>query len=181
MPHMTVEQMEQHGCSKCWYLQKATSWCLRYNCVVDNIARARKWREEQAQALAAGRGKPPSRSERMKAILEKRAAARQAEHEARLALYHEGYSDTEIAEQRGLTQATIRAWRVKHGMAPNKRLKPIERQTLSRCNPEEHARRLAICRECESDREAARRIGIGRTAYQKWRKNNGLPPAREIT
>lgn len=180
MPHMTVEQMEQRGCSKCWYLQKATSWCLRYNCVKDNIARARKWRDEQAQDRADMK-KPAKRNERLEAKKAENAARRAAEHEARLALYREGYSDTEIAERRGVTQSSIRSWRMNQDLPANKRLKPIERQTLSRCNPEEHARRLAICRECDSDREAARRIGIGRTAYQKWRKNNGLPPAREIT
>ena len=170
MPYMTYEQMQEHGCSKCYFLQKATSWCCRSNCVTDQA----KIVDADLRRMAADRaalGKKPLNPSAQKAP-ESRRTASEAEHSRRLELYKQGLPDVAIAKACGVTKKTISNWRgqhklpvIRHGGTP-----PMQER-----DPAEYERRMKVYHTAANDAEAGRLIGLTQSAFRNWRHRYGLP------
>lgn len=180
MPY--INDTAPRGCERCDYYQKATHWCLRYNCVQDNMARAQKWKEERAAQISAAmahidhRGESwlemdRKRKERMAAMFEARMQNKQKRDERRRRLYDLKLPDETIARLEGVSASAIRHWRFDMGLPM---IAPKKPAGLPPVPPAEHARRLEAYNSTSSDGEAARMLCMSLNTFRYWRQGAGL-------
>lgn len=177
MPHVTLTEMEQRGCNRCWYLQKATSWCCRINCVTDNIEREERWRREHSYYYAARHGANWMRIAEKRKIgaekaMETKRRQKRESDEKRRRLYDLGKSDKEIAAALGVSVSTIKNWRHEQDLPNN----APERRGMPPVDEKERQRRLDAYNATNNDRQAADLIGVSYSTFNHWRTRiEGLP------
>lgn len=156
MPY--INDTAPRGCERCEYFQKETHWCLRYNCVQDNMARAQKWKEERAAQISAAMAHIDHRGESWLEMARKRKERMAAMFEA----YNSTSSDGEAARMLCMSLNTFRYWRQTSGLKSK-----YERNAKhgTRLTPEEHARRIAAYNATTSDSKAAALVGLSSKAF----------------
>lgn len=90
------------------------------------------------------------------------------EEARRRVAYEATRSDREAARSLQMNRLTFRQWRIQRGL-PDKGKRVVE------LTPEENRRRLEAYNVSKSSAEAARRLGIGKHAFDKWRRHAHLP------
>lgn len=85
--------------------------------------------------------------------------------ERAMRLYMEGRTDAGIAEDMGVNQTAVFAWRVKNGLPANGKAKIRDKQDMM----------FEMYHEGCSDREIAMEVGVTKNAIASWRYKNGLP------
>lgn len=88
------------------------------------------------------------------------------EHQSRMDLYRQGFSDRRIAEQVCVGKDAIVKWRRKHKLQPN--------FPKNRITPETEAEMRRLHREGLTDKGIAETLGLPKSTVGSWRRRKGL-------
>lgn len=100
------------------------------------------------------------------------------EHNARLELYKQGLSDSEIGEKLFLNRTTVQQWRKANSLKANYKVgfEKVNKFQLNRISKEDYEKRMELYEAGLVDSEIAKRVCVGKQAIFAWRKKNGLKP-----
>jgi len=101
-------------------------------------------------------------------VAKQRGAPTEADLEMRMALYHQGLTDPQIAARTGVLDKTITAWRKRNSLMPNHA--PHRAHT-----PEQVATKHRMWENGATDAEIAHTVGCHVGAIRKWRARLKLP------